>query len=120
MRAVFGRKEPKVYADEFQVQKIINLPLEQYIDFSNHLYLEHDFIKDNIGLMGVKDGVFQCILVTGEGLDEGILVESEGAAYARYSAFVPSVREIIRQYEAMNPQNVNEESPMEAGMEMKM
>jgi len=120
MRAVFIRKETKVYADEFQVLKVIKLPLEQYIDFSEHLYLNYDFIKENAEMMYVKDNVRQCILVTGEGVDEGILVESEGYSYARYSAFVPSVREIIRQYEAMNPQYVNEESSMEAGMEMKM
>lgn len=31
-------------------------------------------------------------------MDEGVLVESEGSAYARYSAFVPFAQEIIRQY----------------------
>ena len=38
------------------------------------------------------------LLVAGEGMDEGVLVESEGSAYARYSAFVPFAQEIIRQY----------------------
>ena len=120
MRAVFIKKETKVYADEFQVAKIISLPLEQYVEFTNHLYRDYDFIEENIDLMYVRDGVRQCILVTGEGVDEGVLVESEGSPYARYSAFVPSVREIIRQYEAMNPKKVNEESQQDTGMEMKM
>lgn len=34
-------------------------------------------------------------------MDEGVLVESEGSAYARYSAFVPFAQEIIRQYQDM-------------------
>lgn len=40
-----------------------------------------------------KDGVWHCLLVAGEGMDEGVLVESEGSAYARYSAFVPFAQE---------------------------
>ena len=48
-----------------------------------------------------KDGVWHCLLVAGEGMDEGVLVESEGSAYARYSAFVPFAQEIIRQYQDM-------------------
>lgn len=120
MRAVFMRKETEIYADEFQVARVITLPLEQYAEFTKHLYRAYDFIEENIDLMQLLDGVRHCILVTGEGVDEGVLVESEGSSYARYSAFVPSVREIIRHYEAMNPQEVNEELPESIGQEMKM
>lgn len=120
MRAVFMRKEPEISAKEFQVMKVINLPLEKYVEFTRNLYRCYDFIEENRDLMQVKDDVLCCILVTGEGVDEGVLVESEGAPYARYSSFVPSVREIIRQYETMSPQEVNEELPESIGQEMKM
>lgn len=120
MRAVFMRKEPEIDANEFQVEKVISLPLEKYVEFTKHLYRDYDFIEENIDLMQLLDDVRHCILVTGEGVDEGVLVESEGSSYARYSAFVPSVREIIRQYEAMNPQEVNVELQNEPGMGMKM
>lgn len=49
----------------------------------------------------------------GEGMEEGVLVESEGSAYARYSAFVPSAQEIIRQYQDMQETQTD-------GMQMKM
>ena len=58
-------------------------------------------MKENVDLMYEKDGVWHCLLVAGEGMDEGVLVESEGSAYARYSAFVPFAQEIIRQYQDM-------------------
>ena len=45
--------------------------------------------------------MWHCLLVTGEGMEDGVLVESEGSSYARYSAFVPSVKEIMEQYQAM-------------------
>lgn len=35
-------------------------------------------------LMCEKDGVWHCLLVTGEGMEDGVLVESEGSSYARY------------------------------------
>ena len=120
MGAVFMRKESEVRAEEFRVVKVINLPIEKYAEFSKHLCRYYDFIEENKELMQVKDGVRQCILVTGEGVDEGILVESDGAPYARYSSFVPSVREIIRQYEAMKPQEENIELKEKSGMEMRM
>jgi len=41
--------------------------------------------------------VWHCLLVTGEGMEDGVLVESEGSSYARYSSFVPSVKEIMEQ-----------------------
>lgn len=98
MRAIFYRKEPEIEAKEFTVTKVVTLPKEEYAAFTRNLLHEYDFIKENVDLMGEKDGVWQCILVTGEGMDEGVLVESEGASYARYSAFLSSVKEVIGQY----------------------
>ena len=113
MRAVFVRKEPEITANEFCVKKIITLPAEEYADFTQNLMRNHDFIKDHVDLMYERDGLWHCLLVTGQGMDEGVLVESEGASYARYSAFVPSVKGLIEQYHAMKEQQ-------NTGMEMKM
>ena len=113
VRAVFMRKEPEIDTKEFQVEKVITLPSEQYAYFTQHLMKEHDFIKENVDLMYEKDGVWHCLLVTGEDMDEGVLVESEGSAYARYSAFVPFAQEIIRQYQDMLETQTD-------GMRMKM
>ena len=52
-------------------------------------------------LMCEKDGVWHCLLVTGEGMEDGVLVESEGSSYARYAAFVPSVKDILEQHQVM-------------------
>ena len=74
MRAVFMRKEPEIDTKEFQVEKVITLPSEQYAYFTQHLMKEHDFIKENVDLMHEKDGVWHCLLVTGEDMDEGVKV----------------------------------------------
>lgn len=101
MRAVFFRKEPEIEANEFCVEKVIVLPANEYESFTKHLMHDYDFIRDNVDLMCEKDGVWHCLLVTGEGMEDGVLVESEGSSYARYATFVPSTGEIIRQYQAI-------------------
>ena len=77
------------------------LPAGEYESFTNHLMHRHDFIRENVDFMYEKDGVRHCLLVTGEGMEEGVLVESEGASYARYFAFVPSVSGILEQEQAV-------------------
>ena len=89
MRAVFSRKEPKIEAKEFCVEKVIMLPAGEYESFTNHLMHKHDFIRENVDFMYEKDGVRHC------------LVESEGSSYARYFAFVPSVSGILEQEQAV-------------------
>lgn len=107
------RKEPEVEAYEFCVEKVIVLPQEEYDRFTKHLMRDYDFIRDNVHLMGEQDGVWHCLLVTGEDMEDGVLVESEGSSYARYSAFVPSVKGIIEQHQAM-------QETQNDGMQMKM
>mgnify|MGYP000160968950 CR=1 FL=1 len=48
-----------------------------------------------------NEGARHCLLVTGEGMEDGVLVESVGASYARYFAFVPSVSGILEQEQAV-------------------
>ena len=119
MRTVFLRKEPHLEAGEFVVEKVIRLPEDAYEEFTQNLLREHDFIRDNADLMFEQSGVWHCILVTGENTDEGILVESEGASYARYSSFVSSVKEIIRQFEE-DQKKLSEQIQKESGMQQTM
>jgi len=101
MKALFMRKESEIEAQEAVVEKVIVLPKEEYIHFTENLMDDYDFLKENANVMYEENDVWHCLLVTGEGVSEGVLVESEGASYARYAAFVPVVNEIIEQYESM-------------------
>ena len=44
-----------------------------------------------------NDGVNHCLLVLCEERDDGIIVESEGSSYARYSAYLPCARKLVQQ-----------------------
>ena len=44
---------------------------------------------------GDSNGVYHCLLLTGEGRNDGLLVESEGYGYCRYASHVPNVSGLI-------------------------
>ena len=73
---------------EAVVELTILLDKDDYEEFANNLLDDYDFIKDNIDKMFVDSiGVEHCILVTYDGSEHGVLVQSEGYTYARYSAY---------------------------------
>lgn len=99
MNAVMNRKadcyEPKkcvvekvidVYETEFQ--KMLEKPLER------NYYLAP--YKD---LMGYYDSSYHGILFVNTDSGDGLLVNSEGYDYARYSQYIPNAREIIQRHE---------------------
>ncbi|MBR2434025.1 MAG: hypothetical protein IKB22_00995 [Lentisphaeria bacterium] len=96
--AQFRRKEPVLQQDECEIEKVVELTREEFHHFKNNLLDDYDFISENSDLMCVdKMGTIHCILVLGDDYDEGILVNSEGSSYARYSALLPNARSFIEQ-----------------------
>jgi hypothetical protein len=76
--------------DEFVIEKEIVVEKELFEQFIAHPLDYYDFIKENIELMYCdNENVFHCIFVTSNEHDFGILIESEGYEYARYSAYLP-------------------------------
>lgn len=78
------------------VEKTIVLPEGEYQHFTKNLLKEYDFIRKNTDLMYESDGVLHCLLVAGRESREGILVDSEGSGYARYSALIPDASPYIQ------------------------
>ncbi len=89
MKAVFEHK-PDFHFDEFIVEKTVTIPARKLDEMLRHPARNHEVILKNAGMMGVdRDGVYHCLLVTGEGRMDGLLVESEGSGCARYASYVP-------------------------------
>ena len=94
------RKDTEVDAVPCTVEKSVTLSAEEFAHFAQNLMSDYDFIRENIDRMYQdENGVKHCLLVLGEGCADGILVESEGSTYARYSAFVPNARQLLQQYD---------------------
>lgn len=79
----------------FTVEKVVELPKDQYEFFINNLLRDFDFIEENKALMYVDEyRVWHCILIKAEDGTDGILVEAEGYSYPRYTSYIESVEEI--------------------------
>jgi hypothetical protein len=93
MKVNFIRKadhEELIPQDEFVIEKEIILNKEDFDKFINNPLGYYDFIKDNVDLMYCdQEGVYHCIYITSNEHSFGILIESEGYHYARYSAYLP-------------------------------
>ena len=90
------RKEACLRTDPCKVEAVVNLPSGEFNEFKNHLYESRAFIEAHNNIMYQdRDGLNHCILILGEGESDGILVESEGSTYARYSALLPNGRDFM-------------------------
>lgn len=90
--AVMAHKENNFETKKCVVEKIIRLSKAEYDRFTRNMLHDYDFIKDNVELMRCDaDGTRHCLLITGDGRRDGVLIESSGYPYARYSAFIPNV-----------------------------
>ena len=93
------RKESELRINKCKVEAVVELDRVHFYDFKNHLFDNQEFIKEHKNLMYQdRDGVNHCLLVLGEGEADGILVESEGSLYARYSAPLPNGRDFIQKH----------------------
>ena len=77
-----------------EVAKVIQLTAQQFCHFSANLLQDMPFIAANKDLTGWYKEVTRCLLVTTRGNRDGILVDSQGYNYARYSAYVPDKRSL--------------------------
>ncbi len=74
------RKDAEIEASPCNAEKIIELSADLFNHFSENMLNDYDFIIENIDCMYQDiNGVNHCLLVLGEGRDDGILVESEGS-----------------------------------------
>lgn len=99
------RKENEITPCRCEIIKTIELSHQDFESFRNNLLSDYSFIKENAAEMGVgTDGAYYVIMVLDKDSDDGILVESEGSSYARYSAFLPNARNIAiqMQYPSLN------------------
>lgn len=94
-RAIFRRKEVCFEPSECEIEKVIHLSDSDFARFQQTLLDNYDFLHENADLMRVENGVTHCLLVVGETLEDGILVNSEGSDYARYAAFFPNAKSYL-------------------------
>lgn len=103
MKVNFIRKATKndlIPQDEFVIEKTVIISKELFNLFISDPLNDYDFIKENIDLMYIdNNNLLHCIFVTSDSHDFGLLIESEGYSYARYSAYIPKILLTIKEEE---------------------
>lgn len=95
IKANLLHKPPSLRTSRCQVEKIVVLPGLEFDQFLIDPQQDQPFIEENRELMHEWNGVNYCLLVLGEDRTDGVLIESEGHAQARYAAYVPEARTIV-------------------------
>jgi len=81
-----------------KVEKIIELPEDEYNEFSKTLLEDKYFITENKDLMGVDIArTWHCILVKTKTSKDGILTQADGYHYSRYSSYVENAEELTEE-----------------------
>lgn len=96
LQAIFTRKADDYRVWNCVIEKIVELPENEYKYFKSAPLRDMPFIAENTDIMyRGENGIYHCLLVLGEGSSDGVLIESEGYDYARYSSFMPGAREFV-------------------------
>ena len=110
------RKKEDISTYYCSVGKVIELSKKQFERFKNNLLYDYDFIEDNQEVMTTDNmNIKQCLLVLGEGQDDGVFVYSEGQPFASQSAYLPQARMLWRlmQYPELDDFNARMERIVE-------
>ena len=90
LKVIFERKPEWFQPVPVEIERIIRISGEELDELFQKPYLEYDFIKKHIDDMYLDEkDVYHAILVMSNERVDGLLIESEGAGYARYASYVP-------------------------------
>jgi len=78
-----------------QIAKIIELDKNEFKGFVAQPNDDRGFIMENRSLMYQRDGIYNCLLVLGKGSNDGVIVESEGFYYPKYTTVMPHARDFV-------------------------
>ncbi|RKJ38840.1 hypothetical protein D7X94_14845 [Acutalibacter sp. 1XD8-33] len=93
VRAVAQWREPEILAPPWEIVHTVELPPGEFRKFKEDLLQAQPFIMEHANDLYVDNsGLTHGMLVLCEGIDDGILVNSEGFAYARYAAYLSGAR----------------------------
>lgn len=93
---------------------IVEFSNAEFFDLQFNPLADHDLIKEH--LPDLKTDEFHaipCMLVLGEGVDDGILVDPQGYDYARYTAYIPMARQLFQNEQVESEDEAVEEDGLE-------
>lgn len=101
INATLQCKQTEIKPRMYEVSEVITLSDAEYRSVLK------EPLKDR-GYLAGRSGADTCVLLIGEHSDDGILVDTQGYVYPRYSAFIPNAREIAENFAQSETENMEE------------
>ncbi len=95
LKADFRCKQVTPEVEACVVEKAVELSAVEFDRFCRSMLEKYPFIRETGASLHYDDGMRHGFLVLGVGRNDGILVDPQGADYARYSAFIPNARSLL-------------------------
>lgn len=89
------RKESCFEPKPCLVEKVVEMPATAFARLISRPLDDQYIIAQNKPLMYCDNEFYHCILAVDMHNGDGLLIESEGSNYARYSQYIPHAREIV-------------------------
>lgn len=99
LNAVMNRKADCYEAKKCVVEKVIDVYKTEFKKMLEKPLERNYYLAPYKDLMGYYDDSYHCILFVDQNSGDGLLVNSEGSDYARYSQFIPNAKDIILKQE---------------------
>lgn len=93
------RKADPYRTAEVVMEKVIRLPAHEFDLLREHPMQDNPMIAHNIPYMWMDSKQAHCVLFLDTDSGDGILVDSEGSQYARYSQYIPNARDMVNAHE---------------------
>ena len=95
INAVINRKADRYETEKCVVEKVIDVHETEFKKMLEKPLERNYYLAPYRSLMGFYDNVYHCVLLVDQKSGDGLLVNSEGSDYARYSQFIPNAKDII-------------------------
>ncbi len=111
-------KEPEFRTRTCVVEKAIAVSHAKFVNLKENALQNNDLIAENVNLMYCdSDNNYHCLLIYDKEQGDGILIESEGAAYARYAQYIPNAKLLYENHIQTHLQELKFCCPLEVNRE---
>ena len=95
LNAVMNRKADCYETKKCVVEKVIDVHETEFKKMLEKPLERNYYLAPYRSLMGFYDDAYHCLLFVDQKSGDGLLVNSEGSDYARYSQYIPNAKDII-------------------------
>lgn len=99
LNAVMNRKAEFYDPKKYVVEKVIDVYETEFKKMLEKPLERNYYLEPYRSLTGFYDDAYHCILFVDQKSGDGLLVNSEGSDYARYSQYIPNAKDIVLKQE---------------------